>query len=34
VNNSNPTNPIVGANGLPVITTPVTINGAHDDCPQ
>jgi hypothetical protein len=29
VNNSNPTNPIVGANGLPVITTPVTINGAH-----
>ena len=27
VNNSNPSNPIVGANGLPVITTPVTVNG-------
>src|SRR5450755_2542296 len=28
-NNSNSANPLVGANGLPVITTPVTINGRN-----
>ena len=29
VNNSNSANPVAGANGLPVITTPVTINGLN-----